>query len=83
LVVASSHVCQLDGVLKSDVPTRVRRGEETTLHWIENDGPVNSGMLMLLDMGVENRNLNTADITRTLRLAVSSPRASASSTSSS
>ncbi|WP_112246193.1 aminopeptidase P family protein [Kribbella monticola] len=38
----------------------------TTLHWIENDGPVNNGTLMLLDMGVENRNLYTADITRTL-----------------
>lgn len=38
----------------------------TTLHWIENDGPVNDGTLMLLDMGVENRNLYTADITRTL-----------------
>ena len=37
----------------------------TTLHWIENDGPVNNGTLMLLDMGVENRNLYTADITRT------------------
>jgi Xaa-Pro aminopeptidase len=38
----------------------------TTLHWIENDGPVNDGTLMLLDMGVENRQLYTADITRTL-----------------
>jgi Xaa-Pro aminopeptidase len=38
----------------------------TTLHWIENDGPATDGMLMLLDMGVENRNLYTADITRTL-----------------
>jgi Xaa-Pro aminopeptidase len=38
----------------------------TTLHWIENDGPVNDGTLMLLDMGVENRNLYTADVTRTL-----------------
>jgi Xaa-Pro aminopeptidase len=38
----------------------------TTLHWIENNGPVNDGTLMLLDMGVENRNLYTADITRTL-----------------
>ncbi|WP_432945962.1 aminopeptidase P family protein [Kribbella sp. CA-253562] len=38
----------------------------TTLHWIENDGPVTDGTLMLLDMGVENRNLYTADITRTL-----------------
>ncbi|TWD81803.1 Xaa-Pro aminopeptidase [Kribbella amoyensis] len=38
----------------------------TTLHWIENDGPVVDGTMMLLDMGVENRNLYTADITRTL-----------------
>ena len=38
----------------------------TTLHWIENDGSVDDGTLMLLDMGVENRNLYTADITRTL-----------------
>jgi Xaa-Pro aminopeptidase len=38
----------------------------TTLHWIENDGPVVDGTLMLLDMGVENRRLYTADITRTL-----------------
>ncbi len=38
----------------------------TTLHWIENDGPVLDGTLMLLDMGVENRRLYTADVTRTL-----------------
>jgi Xaa-Pro aminopeptidase len=38
----------------------------TTLHWIENDGPVQDGTLMLLDMGVENRSLYTADVTRTL-----------------
>ena len=38
----------------------------TTLHWIENDGAVVDGTLMLLDMGVENRRLYTADITRTL-----------------
>jgi Xaa-Pro aminopeptidase len=37
----------------------------TTLHWIENDGPVLDGTLMLLDMGVENRRLYTADVTRT------------------
>jgi len=37
----------------------------TTLHWIENDGPVVDGTLMLLDMGVENRRLYTADVTRT------------------
>lgn len=38
----------------------------TTLHWIKNDGPVLPGQLILLDMGVENRSLYTADITRTL-----------------
>jgi Xaa-Pro aminopeptidase len=38
----------------------------TTLHWIDNDGPVPSGQLILMDMGVENRSLYTADVTRTL-----------------
>ncbi len=38
----------------------------TTLHWIENSGAVVPGDLILLDMGVENANLYTADITRTL-----------------
>ncbi|WP_300678418.1 aminopeptidase P family protein [Nocardioides sp.] len=38
----------------------------TTLHWIDNTGPVRDGQLALLDMGVEGRNLYTADITRTL-----------------
>ncbi len=38
----------------------------TTLHWIENDGPISPGSLVLLDMGIENRSLYTADITRTL-----------------
>jgi Xaa-Pro aminopeptidase len=38
----------------------------TTLHWIDNDGPVTPGHLVLLDMGVENRSLYTADVTRTL-----------------
>ena len=37
-----------------------------TLHWTDNDGPVRDGDLLLLDMGVENRELYTADITRTL-----------------
>jgi Xaa-Pro aminopeptidase len=41
----------------------------TTLHWIEDDGPVTPGQLLLLDMGVENRSLYTADITRTLPVA--------------
>ncbi|CAN5630432.1 aminopeptidase P family protein [soil metagenome] len=38
----------------------------TTLHWIDNTGPITPGTLVLLDMGVEGRNLYTADITRTL-----------------
>lgn len=38
----------------------------TTLHWIDNDGPVRPGELLLLDMGAENRELYTADVTRTL-----------------
>ena len=38
----------------------------TTLHWIENSGPVRPGDLVLLDMGVEGTNLYTADVTRTL-----------------
>ncbi|WP_341805337.1 aminopeptidase P family protein [Nocardioides ochotonae] len=38
----------------------------TTLHWIDNDGPIVPGELLLLDMGVEGRNLYTADVTRTL-----------------
>lgn len=37
----------------------------TTLHWIDDDGPVRRGDLLLLDMGVENRSLYTADVTRT------------------
>ena len=37
-----------------------------TLHWTDNDGPVNAGDLMLLDMGVEGHELYTADVTRTL-----------------
>lgn len=38
----------------------------TTLHWIDNTGPITPGELALLDMGVENRSLYTADVTRTL-----------------
>ena len=38
----------------------------TTLHWIDNTGPINPGELVLLDMGVEGHNLYTADVTRTL-----------------
>ncbi|MFF6877074.1 aminopeptidase P family protein [Streptomyces sp. NPDC012474] len=38
----------------------------TTIHWVRNDGAVRPGDLLLLDAGVETRNLYTADITRTL-----------------
>jgi Xaa-Pro aminopeptidase len=41
----------------------------TTLHWIDNDGPVTPGELILLDMGVEGLNLYTADVTRTLPIS--------------
>lgn len=37
-----------------------------TLHWIDNDGPVRDGDLILVDAGVEVDSLYTADITRTL-----------------
>ena len=36
------------------------------LHWIRNDGVTRPGELLLMDMGVENRHLYTADVTRTL-----------------
>jgi Xaa-Pro aminopeptidase len=38
----------------------------TTLHWIDNTGPVTPGEMLLLDMGAEGANLYTADVTRTL-----------------
>jgi Xaa-Pro aminopeptidase len=38
----------------------------TTLHWIDNDGAVRPGELLLLDAGVEIDSLYTADVTRTL-----------------
>ena len=38
----------------------------TVLHWVRNDGEVNYGDLLLLDAGVECRQLYTADVTRTL-----------------
>jgi Xaa-Pro aminopeptidase len=38
----------------------------TTLHWIENSGPITPGELVLLDMGAETSSLYTADVTRTL-----------------
>lgn len=36
------------------------------LHWVNNDGPVEPGQLLLVDAGVELDSLYTADITRTL-----------------
>jgi Xaa-Pro aminopeptidase len=38
----------------------------TTLHWVDNTGPVTPGELLLLDMGVEATSLYTADVTRTI-----------------
>jgi Xaa-Pro aminopeptidase len=38
----------------------------TILHWIRNDGRTTPGQLLLMDMGVENRHLYTADVTRTV-----------------
>jgi Xaa-Pro aminopeptidase len=38
----------------------------TTLHWTRNDGHTVPGELLLMDMGVENRALYTADVTRTV-----------------
>lgn len=37
-----------------------------TLHWIQNDGQVRAGDLILVDAGIEVDSLYTADITRTL-----------------
>ncbi|MDJ1370574.1 aminopeptidase P family protein [Gulosibacter molinativorax] len=36
------------------------------LHWVDNDGPVTRGDLILVDAGVEVDSLYTADITRTM-----------------
>ncbi|WP_018351667.1 aminopeptidase P family protein [Longispora albida] len=41
----------------------------TTLHWIENNGPIRDGDLLLLDAGVELTSLYTADITRVLPIS--------------
>jgi Xaa-Pro aminopeptidase len=40
-----------------------------TLHWIDNDGPLRDGELLLLDAGVETRSLYTADITRVMPIS--------------
>jgi Xaa-Pro aminopeptidase len=37
-----------------------------TLHWVNNDGPVLDGQLILVDAGVEVDSFYTADITRTM-----------------
>jgi Xaa-Pro aminopeptidase len=39
------------------------------LHWMRNDGHTTPGELLLMDMGVENRHLYTADVTRTIPVA--------------
>jgi Xaa-Pro aminopeptidase len=36
------------------------------LHWVDNDGPVQLGDVLLVDAGVERESLYTADITRTI-----------------
>ncbi|NNN00399.1 MAG: aminopeptidase P family protein [Acidimicrobiaceae bacterium] len=38
----------------------------TILHWVENDGAVRAGDLLLLDAGIECHDLYTADVTRTM-----------------
>jgi Xaa-Pro aminopeptidase len=38
----------------------------TTLHWWRNHGQIESGQLLLADMGVETDELYTADVTRTM-----------------
>jgi Xaa-Pro aminopeptidase len=38
----------------------------TVLHWIRNNGRTSPGELLLMDMGVENTNCYTADVTRTV-----------------
>ncbi|MGI5214777.1 aminopeptidase P family protein [Plantactinospora sp. CA-290183] len=45
----------------------VGSGEHATiLHWVRNTGITRPGDLLLMDMGVEGRNLYTADVTRVL-----------------
>jgi Xaa-Pro aminopeptidase len=41
----------------------------TILHWVENDGAVRRGEMLLLDAGVECHNLYTADVTRTMPIS--------------
>jgi Xaa-Pro aminopeptidase len=40
----------------------------TVLHWWRNHGSINSGDLLLADMGIETDELYTADVTRTMPL---------------
>ncbi|MEV6813076.1 aminopeptidase P family protein [Micromonospora sp. NPDC051296] len=48
----------------------VGAGEHATiLHWVHNHGVTRPGELLLMDMGVENRHLYTADVTRVLPVA--------------
>jgi Xaa-Pro aminopeptidase len=41
----------------------------TILHWMNNDGEIHEGDLLLLDAGVECNDLYTADITRTMPIS--------------
>jgi Xaa-Pro aminopeptidase len=41
----------------------------TVLHWSRNDGTVEPGQVVLMDMGVENVHCYTADVTRVLPLS--------------
>ncbi|HJQ00743.1 MAG TPA: aminopeptidase P family protein [Jatrophihabitans sp.] len=38
----------------------------TILHWSRNDGTIEPGQILLMDMGIENNNGYTADVTRVL-----------------
>lgn len=40
-----------------------------TLHWTQNDGPLKQGDLLLVDAGVEGRDLYSADISRTFPIS--------------
>jgi Xaa-Pro aminopeptidase len=45
------------------------------LHWARNDGVIEPGQIVLMDMGVENNNCYTADITRVLPVSGTFSRA--------
>jgi Xaa-Pro aminopeptidase len=57
---------RLDGNTVGYNPIVGAGAHATILHWRRNDGRTAPGELLLMDMGVENRNLYTADVTRTL-----------------